>query len=587
LNPAVLTLLVVLVAAALAAASYLAGGRPERALWPAVAGRAVSWTALGLLLLNVGCPTTVREEQPLVLVDVSPSMDAPGGQGAEAGRMAAGLGEVLEFRGSRLIDPLTAAVASGRRIVVLTDGEIVDAGGLSAAVLAGTEVRVLPRQVQADVAITGVEGPRHLARGDSLAFEVDLRIVGDSAPGGMAIEAVANEVVLGRVEVPSLAGERQRLRVPAGAVALGPGQHLIEMRLVGGGDAEPRTDRRLHHLTVSETPGIILVANPASWDSRFLYRTLAEVAGLPVEGFLQLEPGSWRRISDLRPVSASVVQQGIQGADLLVTFGGEPAGAAQSRARGRWLWPDRGGADGDWYLDPDAGSPLAGAFAGVSSDSLLPADGLIPMDLPPGSWTALSARLGRRGAPRPALVGSEGPSGRRLTVAATGLWRWAFQGGIQEQVYRSWVASSVTWLLGRTQGVDAGLAQPVRPVVERDEPIVFQWTGPDAPTELPITLMASDSSRTDTLRFDGAGRATLPLGVGGWQYTLAGGGSGLIAVEAYSSELLPGPVTLEAREAARSPARGTRGSRELPWLFALAVLGWCVEWTVRRRAGRR
>jgi len=587
LTPTIPALLVVLVAAALAAASYFTGGRPERALWPAVAGRAVAWSALALLLVNVSCPGALESVRPLVLLDASPSMDAPGGQGTEARAAAARLGEVREFTRSRVVEPLTAAVASGREIIVITDGEIVDAGGIPAGLLAAAEWRVLPRSTEPDIAITVVQGARHLAQGDSLVLDLDLRGSAEAFPEGLAVEARVGAMVLGRVAVPATPGARAQVRLTTGPVALPPGQHLVELRLDGSADAEPRTDIRLHHLTVSATPGIVVVANPASWESRFLFRTLSEVAGLPVEGFLQLEPGSWRRMSDLRPATGQQVRDAVQGADLLVTFGAEPAGAAQSGARGRWQWPAGAATEGDWYLDPEPAAPLAAALAGIPADSLLPADGLLAVDPAPGSWIGFSARLGRRGAPRPALVGSEGPGGRRLIVAATGLWRWAFRGGIQEQAYRSWVASSVTWLLGRQPGPGTAGIQPVRAVVERDEPIVFQRTAPDTTAALPITLVSGDGTRADTLRFDGSGWATLPLPVGSWSYTLADGTTGVVAVEAYSSEFLPGPVTLESREGIRTPSRGSRGSRDLLWLFGLAVAGWCLEWMVRRRAGMR
>ena len=53
---------------------------------------------------------------------------------------------------------------------------------------------------------------------------------------------------------------------------------------------------RLHIVTVAPTPGVVLLAGPADWDSRFLYRTLREVAQLPVRGFVRIEPtagGRW------------------------------------------------------------------------------------------------------------------------------------------------------------------------------------------------------------------------------------------------------------------------------------------------------
>ena len=67
----------------------------------------------------------------------------------------------------------------------------------------------------------------------------------------------------------------------------------------GRGDAEPRTDARLHLVTVAPTPGVVLLAAPADWDSRFLYRTLRDVAQLPVRGFVRIEGDRWRSMADL------------------------------------------------------------------------------------------------------------------------------------------------------------------------------------------------------------------------------------------------------------------------------------------------
>ena len=38
---------------------------------------------------------------------------------------------------------------------------------------------------------------------------------------------------------------------------------------------------------MAPTPGVVLLAAPGDWDSRVLYRTLREVAQLPVRGFVR------------------------------------------------------------------------------------------------------------------------------------------------------------------------------------------------------------------------------------------------------------------------------------------------------------
>ncbi len=89
--------LVVLVAAALAAFTYLYLERVGSRGWPALVCRAVAWTALGLLLINVSCPVSGAPLRPLVLLDASLSMSA-GGRWAEARDSAARWGEVAHLR---------------------------------------------------------------------------------------------------------------------------------------------------------------------------------------------------------------------------------------------------------------------------------------------------------------------------------------------------------------------------------------------------------------------------------------------------------------------------------------------------------
>ena len=76
------TILVVLLAAALAAFTYLVLERTGRRGWVPLVCRTVAWAALGLLLLNVSCPVAGVPRRPLVLLDASLSLTAPGDAGA-------------------------------------------------------------------------------------------------------------------------------------------------------------------------------------------------------------------------------------------------------------------------------------------------------------------------------------------------------------------------------------------------------------------------------------------------------------------------------------------------------------------------
>lgn len=134
--------LVIAAGVALAAITYLRLERLGRRGVLPLACRALAWSAIGLLLINLGCPARDPPGRPLVLLDGSLSMGAAGGRWAEARDSAAHLGEVRVFgddtpaagdstptRGRSLLRPaLTAAAAAGRPVLVVTDGEIEDAG---------------------------------------------------------------------------------------------------------------------------------------------------------------------------------------------------------------------------------------------------------------------------------------------------------------------------------------------------------------------------------------------------------------------------------------------------------------------------
>ena len=60
-----------------------------------------------------------------------------------------------------------------------------------------------------------------------------------------------------------------------------------------------------------------------------------------------------------------------------------------------------------------------------------------------------------------------------------------------------------------------------------------------------------------------------------------------MAVETWSDEWYPRPVTLAASEATVRREERRAGLRDRWWLFAVAIAAWCAEWLVRRRMGLR
>jgi hypothetical protein len=77
-----------------------------------------------------------------------------------------------------------------------------------------------------------------------------------------------------------------------------------------------------------------------------------------------------------------------------------------------------------------------------------------------------------------------------------------------------------------------------------------------------------------------------PLAAGVYGVQTAGGASLLVVNP--SLELLPRRPTVRAGDYGTNAAAGERPrARDLPVLFALAIVAFCVEWVVRRRAGLR
>jgi hypothetical protein len=593
---------VVALAAAFAAITYLGLERLGRRSSIPMVFRAIAWAALGLLLVNLSCEVRGTPARPLVLLDASLSMAAAGGHWNEARDSAARWGEVRSFgderagsdsipgRGRSLLAPaLLAAAASDRPILIVSDGEVEDVREIPPDILARSGVRLFPRTHRFDVAITRLTGPERIAAGDSITLDISIQHFGEPTRDTMTLHVSDGTKRLARqaVKLSRTPGGRVRITVPSAGLAAG--DHVLKVSLASNNDAEPRTDSRLHRVTVTPTPGVVLLAAPPDWDSRFLYRTVREVSKLPVRGYISFDGRSWRGMIDLRPVSLAEVRRAARRADLLVLKGRVAPMRSGSRARGVWIWPsgETGEAPqpGDWYLSVRGESPVAGAFLGQPVDSFPPAIQLTPVEPGVRAWVALSAQLGRRGSQRPAVFGNEVGRVREVMVATDGLWRWAFRGGSSEQSYRSWVASTVSWLLAGADSAQ-GIARPSQPVVASGRPIIFEWIGTGIPQPVPIRWSGARQN-SDTLQFDGSGRASVWLAPGEYSYHLGTGGTGTVAVEDYSDELLPRPVTLTAHEPPRLQPAGRSASRDWLWLFALCVIALSGEWYARRRLGLR
>jgi hypothetical protein len=595
-----LSLLLIPLAASLAFVTYLWLEPRSGRIHVPLACRAVAWAGLGALLANPGCPGPADTRAPLVLLDGSLSMAATPARWRAALDTARALGRVRWFgdlrpwtdstaeRGRSQLGPALAAAASlGRRIVVVTDGELDDAGDIPADLVASSGLVLLPRAPVRDLALTEVGAPGRTTVGDSIHVTAEVRRLGTGGPDSVGIALTIGARLLARTAVRLSPGSSVPIRLTAGTRGITAGTQLLRVAIVRAADVEPRDDARLVAISFAATPGIVMLAGTADWDARFLYRTLRETADLPVRGFVRLEADRWRDMETLREVGPELVRAAVRGADLLVVRGEARGMDTATRARGLLRWPVAGAGAGEWYVADAPASPIAMAFLGIPVDSLPPVTGALALVPGAGDWTGLSARQGRRGVARPVLLGRQLGPRREVLVGAEGFWRWAFRGGPGADAYRAMVAASVSWLLDARDN-EALEARLVRPVVEQGMPLVFERTH-DSTAALVVTLDGPEGARVDTLRFGGDGRALLWVPPGTYRYRLGGprGGAGVAAVDTWSREWVPRPVAARARPMSVAGTGERRPVRDGPWLYALVLLALAGEWLARRRLGLR
>ena len=575
--------------------------------------------ALGALVLLVWNPTAARVEAggggapPLVLLDASLSLAGHGGRWRDAldtaralaqggliwrfGERVAGFDTLPPTDGaSRLAPALDAAAARGGPVTVVTDGAIADLADIAPDLVRRARLVVLPRAPFFDAFVASVEGPRRVSAGDTIRLRVTYGTAGKREAGKGRETAVLAASVAGRriasrvVDLPDSGIVSTDLPFPVSRFPF-PGGVALEVGLAGVGDGESRDDARLFVLEVSPQPSVVLLASPPDWETRFLARTLEDVARVPVRTFIEAEPGGnrWRDAATLESRAPGDVARAVAGAALVVEAG-DPATFSRFSPKGAvLLWPGARRLDGDWYVQPPATgpSPLAGALAGVAWDSLPPATSLA--ELPPDSsaTVALAARLARRGPPRPVVTLSERAGARRAVIAAGGLYRWAFRGGASGDAYRALVAGLVDWLLEQGAGSRERFL-PVTYEVPNGMPVLWRWTGSGEPRDVVVSLARNAAPRVDTLRFDAGGRAEVRLPPGVYRYAATDGGGaerGIVAVDTYSDEWRPAVPVLASQPGTPGERLTSVALRDRLWLFVVAIAAFAAEWAWRRREG--
>jgi hypothetical protein len=574
--------------------------------------------ALGALVLLVWNPTAARVEAggapPLVLLDASLSMAGGGHDGRwrdalDTARARAAGGVIWRFGervagfdtlpptdgASRLAPALEAAAARGGPVTVVSDGAVADLADIPPDLLGRARIVVLPRAPFFDAFVASVDGPRRVAAGDTIRLRVTYGTAGKREAGvgrreaSLALSALGRRLLSRNVELSDSGIVSTDLTFPASR--LPAGWVAVEVRLEGVGDGESRDDARLFLLEVSPQPSVVLLASPPDWETRFLARTLEDVARVPVRTFIEAEPGGnrWRDAATLESRAPGDVARAVAGAALVIEAGDLPTFSHFSPKGAVLLWPGTRRLDGDWYVQPSptGPSPLAGALAGVVWDSLPPATSVAELAPDTSVTIALAARLARRGPPRPVVTLSQRAGARRAVIAAGGLYRWAFRGGASGDAYRALVAGLVDWLLAEGAG-SGGRFLPVTYEVPNGLPSHWRWTGSGEPRNVVVSLTADRGQRVDTLRFDAGGRAELRLPPGLYRYAASDGGGterGLVAVDTYSDEWRPVVPMLASHPGTPGGRLTSAPLRDRWWLFVLAIVALAAEWAWRRREG--
>lgn len=570
--------------------------------------RAAGVGAVVLLLVN---PTRSRpvpaSAPPLVLLDASLSMAAPAGPWRaaldSAGRLAAG-GPIWRFGAgvtafdtnppaegaTRLAPALAAAAARGGPLVVITDGAVADAAELPADLRRRPRVIVLTRERQFDAYVAAIDGPRRVVTGDTVRLRVVYGTAGKRDGGRRTRSAITVSVdarrLLSRPAVlPDSGVTVIDLTFPSSLLPR-PGYQVLEVRLDGVGDTEPRDDARLFVLELSPEPTAVVFAAPPDWESRFFARALEDVARVPVKLYVRVAPGQWRDGATLAPVQPAEMARIAARARLVALVGDVSALAPFRRRAGVVTWPLATARSGDWYVDQPPVSPLAGALVGVAWDSLPPASGLTELAADSTATVLLTARLGRRGTPRPLALVRDSAGHRSVAVAGAGLWRWAFRGGRPAEAYRTLVAVVADWLLAERGVGGGGRYGPVTLEAPNGLPLEWRWERGAPPPTAVVELEAEGRPRLDTVRFDASGHAALRLTPGTYRWRAADGPErGVVAVEQYSDEWRPAAVTLAPQPGAAGDVRREVAARDQWWLYALALAAFIAEWVWRRRQG--
>ncbi|HEX4681684.1 MAG TPA: hypothetical protein VH277_03185 [Gemmatimonadaceae bacterium] len=475
------------------------------------------------------------------------------------------------------------AAAIGHPLIVVTDGELDDPDA-ARSLPAGSRVVLVAHPPRRDLAVASMDVPRAIVSGDSIEARIGLTAGGAGARAGtLTLTLEGKPLASAPVDSVGPFGERTlslKVRVEGAA-----GPSILRAVVKSPDDAEPRNDTLSAAIDLSAAASAVFVSTSPDFDARYALAVLRGALGIPTRGFFRVAPGEWRVEGALTAISEEDVRRATRDAPVAIIHGDTAAfGPPRAATLGPLALIVTTGTEGEWYPSAAPASPLAPALSGLVWDSLPPV--ALATTVPKGTWTAVEARRGRGEERKPIVVGTDEPR-RVAVIAAAGLWRWRFRGGVSSDAFTALWGSIFDWLAA--ERADRRAAVPEERLVRAGEPVRWRRGSP-TDSVVPVTLRQRGGARVDSLvlRFvSGASVVeTRPLPPGIYEATTRGGGA-LLAVNA-SREWLP-----RAPRIANGAVHGTVSAdfaprlRDRGWAYALAILLLCAEWLLRRRRGMR
>src|SRR5439155_8024699 len=271
------------------------------------------------------------------------------------------------------------------------------------------------------------EGPRHGMRTDTLRLKVSYGTLGKREGGRGTGKATLTLSVEGRrlasqsVALPDSGALTTEITLPASHVPR-PGWSVLDVRIEGVSDQEPRDDSRQFVVDVSLEPAAVIFASPPDWEARFLARTLSDVARLPVRVFVETEAGRWRDGATLAPVATADLTRAAVGARLVIATGDPqrareftagPARAARSSCGRRMARPATGtSSDRFPRPSPRHWPASSGTRCRRRPPSRFHAIRIAPRPLPSRRGSRGAVRRGRSSRSSSAIVPASPPSRR-------------------------------------------------------------------------------------------------------------------------------------------------------------------------------